>query len=194
MSSARLSPEEAERARLRALLEATLYVYPDPVPLAWLAHGLGETSELIASLLAEVAAELDHPEHGLMLRLIAGGYRLGTKPEHHLELKEVIGSLPPPAPLTRAALETAAIIAYKQPITAAEVQDIRSIRNSDALHTLLRRKLIAPAGRAKTRGNPVLYRTTRRFLLHFGLKDLAQLPSIRELRPVLGTVLDPESD
>jgi segregation and condensation protein B len=68
------------------------------------------------------------------------------------------------------------------------------IRNSDALHTLLRRKLIAPAGRAKTRGNPVLYRTTRRFLLHFGLTDLAQLLSIKELRPVLGTVLDPESD
>ena len=194
MSSAPLSPEEAERARLRALLEATLYVSPDPVPLAWLAHALGETPELIAALLSEVAAELDRPEHGLMLRSIAGGYRLGTKPEHHLDLKEITASLPPPAPLTKAALETAAIIAYKQPTTAAEVQAIRGIRNSDTLHTLLRRKLIAPAGRAKTRGNPVLYRTTRRFLLHFGLADLAQLPSIQELRPVLGLSLDPESD
>jgi segregation and condensation protein B len=74
------------------------------------------------------------------------------------------------------------------------VQAIRSIQNSDALHTLLRRKLIAPAGRAKTRGNPVLYRTTRRFLLHFGLSNLAQLPALRGLQPVPGLVLDPESD
>lgn len=194
MNGAPLSDEQAARARLRALLEATLFVSPDPLPLAWLAHGLGEPPELIAALLAEVTEELDRPEHGLMLRSIAGGYRLGTKPEHHLDLKAITASLPPPVPLTKAALETAAIIAYKQPTTAAEVQAIRGIRNSDTLHTLLHRKLIAPAGRAKTRGNPVLYKTTRRFLLHFGLTDLAQLPSIQELRPVVGTVLDPEPD
>jgi segregation and condensation protein B len=111
-----------------------------------------------------------------------------------MELKEIIECLTPPTPLSRASVETAAIIAYKQPTTAAEVPAIRGVDNSDALQTLLRRKLIAPAGRAKARGNPVLYRTTRCFLLHFRLKDLTQLTAIRELRPVHGIVSDPEFD
>src|SRR5262249_47283188 len=117
------------------------------------------------------------PSHGLMLRVVAGGYQLVTKPEHHDELRAIVQNLPPPAPLSKAALETAVIIAYKQPITAAELQAIRGVRNSEALRTLLKRKIIAPAGRAQTTGHPVLYKTTKRFLVEFGLESLNELPN-----------------
>ena len=125
-----------------------------------------------------------------MLRALAGGYQLITKPEHHQELRERVENLPPPAPLSQAAVETAAIIAYKQPITAAQLQ---AIRNRETLRTLLKRKIIAPAGRARTRGHPVEYKTTRRFLIEFGLQSLEELPSIDELQQRVGFPLDLEA-
>ena len=128
-----------------------------------------------------------------MLRALAGGYQLITKPEHHQELRERVENLPPPAPLSQAAVETAAIIAYKQPITAAQLQAIRGVRNRETLRTLLKRKIIAPAGRARTRGHPVEYKTTRRFLIEFGLQSLEELPSIDELQQRVGFPLDLET-
>lgn len=169
-------------ARLLALVEAAIFASPEPISLSHLAYALGETPERMTSLLETLAAEFSKPHHGVMLRVVAGGYQLITKPEHHQELREVIGRLPPPAPLSQAAVETAAIIAYKQPITAAELQAIRGVRNNETLRTLLKRKIIAPAGRAPTRGHPVQYKTTRTFLITFGLRDLAELPALKELR------------
>ena len=184
---------DASPTRRLALLEAALFLSPEPIPLSHLAYALGETKERTSLLLDELAGELENPRHGLMLRSVAGGYQLVTKPEHHQELRDLVENLPPPAPLSRAALETAAIIAYKQPITAAQLQAVRGVRNAETLRTLLRRKIIAPAGRAKTRGHPVQYKTTRRFLLEFGLSDLSELASLSELRQREGFLLDLES-
>jgi segregation and condensation protein B len=127
------------------------------------------------------AVELARSHRGLQLRVVAGGYQLVTKAEHHAELQELFAGLPEPAPLSRAAIETAAAIALQQPVTAAEVQAVRGIRNSDTIRTLLKRKLIAPAGRAPTRGNPLRYRTTERFLKEFGLSNLDELRSASAL-------------
>jgi segregation and condensation protein B len=182
----------AREARLLALLEAAIFVSPEPLPIAHLAHALGEAPERVRMLLDTITAEFAKPQHGLMLRSLAGGYQFITKPEHHQELRDLVENLPPPAPLSKAAVETAAIIAYKQPITAAELQAIRGVRNSETLRTLLKRKVIALAGRAKTRGRPVQYKTTRRFLVEFGLESLAELPSLEELKQRVGFPLDLE--
>lgn len=176
-----------------ALAEAALFVSPEPIPLAHLAFALGETPERMGVLLSRLADEFAQRQHGLMLRLVAGGYQLVTKPELHQKIRELVQNLPPPAPLSKAAVETAAIIAYKQPITAVELQAIRRVRNSESLRTLLKRRIIAPAGRAKTRGAPVQYKTTRRFLIEFGLQNLSELPSLEELRQRKGFPLDLES-
>jgi segregation and condensation protein B len=185
-------PEDSEE-RLVALLEAAIFVSPEPIPLAELAYALGQTPERTTALLSLLAAELERPQHGLMLRVLAGGYQLVTKPEHHEQLKAMLANLPPPAPLSKAAVEAAAIIAYKQPVTAAELEALRGVRNREALRTLLKRKIVAPAGRAKTRGHPVRYKTTRRFLIEFGLKSLAELPALEELRQRSGFPIDLES-
>ena len=187
-----MSELDRSEARLLALLEAVTFVSPEPVPLAHLAYALGETPERICALADRLATEFAQPQHGLMLRSLAGGYQLITKPEHNQQLRELVENLPPPAPLSKAAVETAAIIAYKQPITAAQLQAIRGVRNSETLRTLLKRKIIAPAGRARTRGHPVQYKTTRRFLIEFGLHGLDELPSIEELQQRVGFPLDLE--
>lgn len=173
---------EAERDHLLAVLEGTLFAAPEPVPLAQLARALGQLPGQVRSLLEELEQQMTQRARGVQLRHLAGGYRLSTKPEHHDEVRAVLENLPPPAPLSRAALETISIIALKQPVTAAEIQALRGVRNSDPIRTLLRRKLIAPAGRAKTRGHPLRYKTTQRFLIEFGLEGLHQLRSAQELR------------
>jgi segregation and condensation protein B len=174
-------PCPAPRARLRALLEAALFAAPEPLRLAALVRALGRSAEYLEELLEEWAAELTREHRGLQLRLVAGGYQLITKPEHHAELQELFADLPEPTPLSRAALETAAAIALQQPVTAAEVQATRGVHNSDTIRTLLKRKLIAPAGRAPTRGAPLRYRTTEKFLREFGLNSLEELRSASEL-------------
>jgi segregation and condensation protein B len=174
-------PFPAGKDRLRALLEAALFAAPEPVRLSALVRALGRSAEYLEELLEEWAAELERDHHGLQLRLVAGGYQLITKPEHHAELQQLFADLPEPTPLSRAAIETAAAIALQQPVTAAEIQAVRGIRNSDTIRTLLKRKLIAPAGRAPTRGHPLRYRTTEKFLREFGLKSLEELRSASAL-------------
>ena len=181
---------EQTESRLRALVEAAIFVSPEPIPLPHLARALGEPEDRVDALVQELAAEYQRPERGLMIRKLAGGYQIITKPEHHAELKALVANLRPPAPLSMAALETVAVIAYKQPITAAEIQAIRSVQGSGVLATLLKRKLIAPAGRRNTPGKPLLYKTTRQFLFEFGLADLSELPSFDEFRQAQGIKLD----
>ena len=119
-------------------------------------------------------------ERGIEIREVADGYRFSTKPEHHEVLKVFIKSQIPPTRLSLAALETLAVIAYKQPVTIPEIQDIRGVHASSVIKTLLDKKFVASAGRKEVLGRPILYKTTREFLVHFGLKDLGDLPSMEE--------------
>ena len=174
-------PSPVERNRLRALAEAAIFASPEPVRLVHLARALRQPPATMQALLEELGAEFDRANHGLRLRMVAGGYQLTTKPEHHAELQELFLNLPEPAPLSRAAIETAVAIAFQQPVTAAQIQEVRGVRNSEAVRTLLKRKLIAPAGRAPTRGRPLRYKTTHRFLVEFGLQGLDELRAAGEL-------------
>jgi segregation and condensation protein B len=182
-----------DRDHLRALIEAVLYLAPEPVPLKQLARATGQPPELIQTLLDSLMAEYDRSDHGVRPRMLAGGYAIGTKPELGAELKQVIAGLRPPKPLSKQAVETAAVVAMLQPVTAHEIQAARKVRNTDAIHTLLRRKLIAPAGRAQGRGKALQYRTTPQFLVEFGLKDLSELPTVEAFQQVPGikTSTDP---
>jgi segregation and condensation protein B len=115
-----------------------------------------------------------------MIREIAGGYKMATKPEHHEAVRAFVKNLNPPMKLSLAALETLAVIAYKQPITGPEIMEIRGVQGAGVLKTLLDRKLITTAGRKSVVGKPILYKTTKEFLVQFGLKDLNELPSLKE--------------
>ena len=119
-------------------------------------------------------------DRGLSVRELAGGYKMATKPEHHEAIRAFVKKLTPPLKLSLPALETLAVIAYKQPVTAPEIMDIRGVQGAGVLKTLLDRKLIAEAGRKNVVGKPILYKTTKDFLLQFGLKDLAELPTLKE--------------
>ena len=134
----------------------------------------------VREVLEELVREYDSPEHGMEIREVAGGYRMSTKPEHHDVVRSFAKSLKPPIRLSLQALETLAVIAYKQPVTAPEISEIRGVDSSGVLANLIARKLITTAGRKQVIGRPILYKTTKDFLLRFGLKDIGELPSIEE--------------
>ncbi len=175
---------DMEDARLRAVLEAIIYVAEEPLTLAQLAAALREPAERIRKILEQLAAEYDKPEHGITVREVAGGYKMATKPEHHEGVRSFVKSLKPPLKLSLPALETLAVIAYKQPVTAPEIMEIRGVQGAGVLKTLLDRKLIAVAGRKNVIGKPILYKTTKEFLIQFGLKDLSELPSLKEFEEI----------
>ena len=134
----------------------------------------------VREVLDQLVAEYDSPDHGMEIRQVAGGYRMSTKPEHHDVVRSFAKSLKPPIRLSLQALETLAVIAYKQPVTGPEISEIRGVDSSGVLASLISRKLITTAGRKQVIGRPILYKTTKDFLLRFGLKDLNELPSIEE--------------
>lgn len=169
-----------EDAQLKAVLEAIVYITDEPLSAQQIASALGRPLDKVKGLLDELSAEYARPEHGLSLREIAGGYKMSTKPEHHEAVRAFVKKLTPPLKLSLAALETLAVIAYKQPVTAPEIMDIRGVQGTGVLKTLLDRKLIAEAGRKKVVGQPILYKTTKDFLVQFGLKDLSELPTLKE--------------
>jgi segregation and condensation protein B len=142
--------------------------------------------EYLRSLLDALIADYASSERGLEIREVAGGYRLATKPEYHDAVRGFVKSLKPPLKLSLQALETLAVIAYKQPVTAPEISEIRGVDTSGVLGSLLTRKLIATAGRKQVIGRPILYKTTKDFLLRFGLKDISELPSIEEFEKLAG--------
>jgi segregation and condensation protein B len=143
-------------------------------------------------LLARLIAEYSTSERGIEIREVAGGYRMATKPEYHDTVRGFVKSLKPPLKLTLQALETLAVVAYKQPITAPEVSEIRGVDSSGVLGSLMTRKLVTTAGRKQVIGRPILYKTTKDFLLRFGLKDIAELPSIEEFEKLAGELADAE--
>ena len=169
-----------EDSQLRAVLEAIIYVAEEPLTLTQISAALNEPAERIRWLLTQLIEEFDKPEHGLAVREVAGGFKMTTKPEHHEAVRDFVKSLKPPLKLSLPALETLAVIAYKQPVTAPEIMDIRGVQGAGVIKTLLDRKLIATAGRKNVIGKPILYKTTKEFMIQFGLKDLAELPSLKE--------------
>ena len=167
-------------AQLRAILEAIIYITDEPLTAEQMAVALREPRDRIKRLLEELTEEFARPERGLSIQEIAGGYKMATKAEHHEAVRSFVRNLKPPLKLSLPALETLAVIAYKQPITAPEIMDVRGVQGASVLKTLLDRKLIATAGRKNVIGKPILYKTTREFLVQFGLKDVGELPSIKE--------------
>jgi segregation and condensation protein B len=144
----------------------------------------------LGRILEELTAEYAAASHGVEVRQIAGGYRMGTKPEHHDVVVGFAKSLKPPVRLSLQALETLAVIAYKQPVTVPEISEIRGVDSSGVIATLLDRKLVTTSGRKQVIGRPILYKTTKEFLLRFGLNNVAELPSMEEFEK-LG---DPQAD
>jgi segregation and condensation protein B len=176
--------QATEDARLKALLEAVVYVTEEPLTLEQLAHGVAQPRERVEKLLEELVAGFEKHEHGVTIRVVAGSYKMATKPEHHESVRAFVKSLKPPLKLSLPALETLAVVAYKQPVTAPEIMEIRGVQGAGVLKTLLDRKLIAVAGRKNVIGKPILYKTTKEFLIQFGLKDLSELPSLKEFEEI----------
>lgn len=173
-------PAAGEDAQLRAILEAIVYVTDEPLSAQQIAAALERPLDVVKRCLDELVAEWAKAEHGLAIREVAGGYKMSTKPEHHEAVRVFVRKLTPPLRLSLAALETLAVIAYKQPVTAPEIMDIRGVQGAGVLKTLLDRKLIAEAGRKNVVGKPILYKTTKEFLVQFGLKDVGELPTLKE--------------
>src|ERR1700722_5425206 len=170
---------------LKSALEAIIYVADQ------LASVLGEEKHVVRAALDELVASYANDERGVEIRAVAGGYRVYTKPQHHDLVRRFIKSLRPPLRLTMPALETLAVIAYKQPVTQPEIQEIRGVNCAGVIQTLLERRLITTAGRKHVIVRPILYRTSRDFLMRFGLSDVDELPSLKEFealaREALGT-------
>jgi segregation and condensation protein B len=182
---------------LKAQLEAIIYAAETPITLEQIAALVkdsiaaegasdeGEIKSRVRSTLLELVGEYDSPDHGIEIREVAGGYRMSTKPEQHEVVRAFAKSLKPPVRLSLPALETLAVIAYKQPVTVPEISDIRGVDSGGVIGTLLDRKLITTAGRKQVIGRPILYKTTKEFLMRFGLKDVSELPSMEEFEKLV---------
>jgi segregation and condensation protein B len=182
---------------LKAQLEAIIYATETPITLEQMtalvkesivADGVSDDAEIksrVRSTLQELVGAYDSPDHGIEIREVAGGYRMSTKPEQHEVVRSFAKSLKPPIRLSLPALETLAVIAYKQPVTVPEINDIRGVDSGGVIGTLLERKLITTAGRKQVIGRPILYKTTKEFLMRFGLKDVNELPSMEEFEKLV---------
>ena len=179
-----------EDVQLKAVLEAIVYVAEEPLTSAQIAASLHEPEQRIRALLEQLMAEFDVAGHGVCIREIAGGFKMATKAEHHDAVRNFVKSLKPPLKLSLPALETLSVIAYKQPVTGPEIMEIRGVQGGGVLKTLLDRKLIAAAGRKNVIGKPILYKTTKEFLIQFGLKDLSELPSLKEFEEIRRMAFD----
>jgi segregation and condensation protein B len=182
---------------LKAQLEAIIYAAETPITLehmvqlvrqSVIAGGAADDAEVksrVRASLEELVADYGAPHHGIEIRQVAGGYRMSTKPEQHDMVRSFAKSLKPPVRLSLPALETLAVIAYKQPATVPEINEIRGVDSGGVIATLLDRKLITTAGRKQVIGRPILYKTTKEFLMRFGLKDVNELPSMEEFEKLV---------
>ena len=164
----------------KSALEAIIYAADEPATIEQLASSLGEEKIVVQTSLDELVASYATEERGVEIRAVAGGYKMYTKPQHHDVVRRFIKSLRPPLRLSMPALETLAVIAYKQPVTGPEISEIRGVNSSGVLATLLDKRLITTAGRKEVMGRPILYKSSKEFLMRFGLSDLQELPSLKE--------------
>lgn len=175
----------------KAALEAIVYAADEPATLEQIANAVGEDNAIVLATLTEMIAGQASDERGIEIREVAGGYKMYTKPQHHDVVRRFIKSLRPPLRLSMPALETLAVIAYKQPVTGPEISEIRGVNTAGVINTLLDKKLITTAGRKEVMGRPILYKSSKEFLMRFGLSDLDELPSLKEFealaREALGT-------
>jgi len=182
---------------LKAQLEAVIYAAETPITTEQMVQLVKESAiadgavdeaavkSRVRAALEELAADYSGPDHGIEIRQVAGGYRMSTKPEQHEMVRGFARSLKPPVRLSLPALETLAVIAYKQPATVPEISEIRGVDSGGVIATLLDRKLITTAGRKQVIGRPILYKTTKEFLMRFGLKDVNELPSMEEFEKLV---------
>ncbi len=174
---------------LRAALEAITYVADEPASVDQMARALGADKAEVRAALDELVAFYQTDERGIEVKKVAGGYRFTTKVQHHESLRRFIKSLQPPVRLTMPALETLAVIAYKQPATLPEINEIRGVNCGGVIQTLLDKRLIVTAGRKAVVGRPILYRTSKEFLLRFGLNDVDDLPSLKDFEQLAKAAL-----
>jgi segregation and condensation protein B len=167
-----------------SIVEALIFVADDPISVKLLAEVLEEDKETVAAAVEELRGEYEGREGGLQLREIAGGWQISTRTEYHDEVRKFLKTRPS-AKLSLAALETLAVIAYKQPATVPEILEIRGVQSASAIKTLLDKKLIVAKGRKETVGRPMQYGTSKDFLIQFGLKDLSELPSIEDFEDLV---------
>ena len=176
---------------LKSALEAIIYAADEPATVEQLAAAVGEEKHVVRAALDELVGSYGSDERGIEIRAVGGGYRVYTKAQHHDVVRRFIKSLRPPLRLTMPALETLAVIGYKQPVTMPEIQEIRGVSCAGVIQTLLEKRLITTAGRKAVVGRPILYRTSKEFLMRFGLNDVDELPSLKEFealaREALGT-------
>ena len=164
---------------------AILFVAKEPLTLDQLQEVYPDTPvEELQESLDQLISEFNSFQRAVEIRQVGGGYRMTTRPNHHEDIRTYLKTKPS-AKLSLAALETLAVVAYKQPVTLPEIMDIRGIKGTSTIHTLLEKKLIEPRGRKKVVGRPIMYGTAKEFTLHFGLKDLSELPTLEELQEVL---------
>ena len=171
-------------AELMALVEALIFVADEPITAKLLAEVLDEERESIEAAIEEVVREYAERGSGLQLREIAGGWQLATRTELHDEVRKFLRTRPS-AKLSLASLETLAVIAYKQPVTVPEILEIRGVQSASAIKTLLDKRLIVAKGRKEAVGRPMMYGTSKEFLVQFGLKDLSELPSIEDFEDLV---------
>lgn len=172
-------------AERKGIVEALIFVSEEPITAKTLADVLREERDVVQAALAELASEFNGRNGGLQLREVAGGWQFATRPEYHEHVRAYLKSRPS-AKLSIASLETLAVIAYKQPVTVPEILEIRGVQSPSSIKTLLDKKLIVAKGRKETVGRPMMYGTSKEFLLQFGLKDLTELPSMEDFQDLAG--------
>jgi len=170
---------------LKSIAEALIFVADEPLSAKTIADVLKVDLAAVEKAIRELVAECDARNGGLQLREIAGGWQIATRPEHHEPVRAYLKSKPS-AKLSLASLETLAVIAYKQPVTVPEILEIRGVQSPSAIKTLLDKRLIVARGRKETVGRPMMYGTSKEFLIQFGLKDLTELPSIEDFQDLAG--------
>ena len=176
---------EISDAELKSIAEALIFVADEPLSARTIADVLKVDLAAVEKAVGELVAECEARNGGLQLREIAGGWQIATRPEHHEQVRAYLKSKPS-AKLSLASLETLAVIAYKQPVTVPEILEIRGVQSPSAIKTLLDKRLIVARGRKETVGRPMMYGTSKEFLIQFGLKDLTELPSIEDFQDLAG--------
>lgn len=181
--------QQPQLEQMQAALEAIIYAADEPATLDQIANALGVEKTVARAALDLLTAAYQTEDRGIEVRKVAGGWKFYTKPQHHDAVRKFIKSLQPPLRLTMPALETLAVIAYKQPVTAPEINEIRGVNVGGVIKTLLEKRLITTAGRKEVIGRPILYRTSKQFLMRFGLSDLEELPSLKEFEQLAQAAL-----